>query len=263
MPMIDVYAVKGTFGNKRELTKALNECLMRWEKVPHIHLFLDNTAAFVHDLEADAMANAAGDSNYVRIQILTPVGTLDREKKLGVDQRDDRHRRRTSRRSDAGRAYLVPDYRSAGRRVGHRRPRVPLDRDRRRRPQRTHGRLIAPCHPELDEGAPRSLSFTAIVAMVRQAHHDSYGLMRCGSAHFVELRIGAHVHEAGHAVRKAEESPQRLAISHTSFSDRPAARSPAISASSALKPGSFTWLANSRIARRRGESSAVCQFVAI
>ncbi len=84
MPMIDVYAIKGTFSNKPELTKALNECLMRWEKVPHIHLFLDNTAAFVHELEADAMANAAGESNYVRIQVLTPVGTLDREKKLGV-----------------------------------------------------------------------------------------------------------------------------------------------------------------------------------
>lgn len=29
MPMIDVYAAKGTFGNKRELTKALNAALMK------------------------------------------------------------------------------------------------------------------------------------------------------------------------------------------------------------------------------------------
>jgi hypothetical protein len=57
---------------------------MRWEKVPHISLFLDNTAAFVHELDADAMATANGESNYVRVQILTPVGVLDREKKLGV-----------------------------------------------------------------------------------------------------------------------------------------------------------------------------------
>jgi len=84
MPMIDVYAVKGTFGSKPELTNALTAALMRWEKVPHISLFLDNTAAFVHDLDADAMATASGRSNYVRVQILTPVGVLDREKKLGV-----------------------------------------------------------------------------------------------------------------------------------------------------------------------------------
>jgi signal transduction histidine kinase len=84
MPMIDVYAVAGTFGNKPDLTKALNQALMRWEKVPEIPLFLDNTAAFIHDLEPDALANAQGDSNYVRVQILTPVGVLDREKQLGV-----------------------------------------------------------------------------------------------------------------------------------------------------------------------------------
>ena len=84
MPMIDVYAAAGTFGNKRDLTKALNQALMRWEQVPAIPLFLDNTAAFIHDLEPDALANAQGDSNCVRVQILTPVGVLDREKQLGV-----------------------------------------------------------------------------------------------------------------------------------------------------------------------------------
>jgi len=82
--MIDVYAAAGTFGNKRDLTKALTRALMRWEKVPEIPFFLDNTAAFIHDLEPDALANAQGDSNYVRVQILTPLGVLDREKQLGV-----------------------------------------------------------------------------------------------------------------------------------------------------------------------------------
>ena len=84
MPMIDVYAAKGTFRNKRDLTKALNEALMRWEKVPPISWFTDNTAAFIHEMDADALANANGDTNYVRIQVLTPVGVLDRDKKLGV-----------------------------------------------------------------------------------------------------------------------------------------------------------------------------------
>jgi phenylpyruvate tautomerase PptA (4-oxalocrotonate tautomerase family) len=84
MPMIDVYAARGTFGDKRKLIKALNEALMRWEQVPSISVFLDNTAAFIHELEPDTLANAQGDSNYVRVQILTPTGALDRDKKLGV-----------------------------------------------------------------------------------------------------------------------------------------------------------------------------------
>jgi len=84
MPMIDVYAATGTFGNKRELTKALTQALMRLEQVPAIPWFLDNTAAFIHDLDPDALGNAQGDSTYVRVQILTPVGVLGREKQLGV-----------------------------------------------------------------------------------------------------------------------------------------------------------------------------------
>jgi phenylpyruvate tautomerase PptA (4-oxalocrotonate tautomerase family) len=82
--MIDVYATAGTFANRSELAKELAAAMMRWEGVPEISLFLDNTAAFVHELDPDALANAAGDSNYVRVQILTPVGVLDRDKQLGV-----------------------------------------------------------------------------------------------------------------------------------------------------------------------------------
>jgi phenylpyruvate tautomerase PptA (4-oxalocrotonate tautomerase family) len=52
--------------------------------VPPIGLFQNNTAAFVHDLEADALSNVAGDSNYVRVQVLTPAGVLNRDKQLGV-----------------------------------------------------------------------------------------------------------------------------------------------------------------------------------
>jgi phenylpyruvate tautomerase PptA (4-oxalocrotonate tautomerase family) len=84
MPMIDVYAATGTFSDKHKLAKDLAAAMMRWEQVPQISLFLDNTAAFIHDLAADAFANAAGDSDYVRVQILTPVGVLDRDKQLGV-----------------------------------------------------------------------------------------------------------------------------------------------------------------------------------
>jgi phenylpyruvate tautomerase PptA (4-oxalocrotonate tautomerase family) len=86
MPMIDVYATVGTFGDKHELATNLAAAVMRWEKVPDLALFRNNTAAFIHELPADSLSNVAGDSNYVRVQILTPVGVLDREKQLGVVQ---------------------------------------------------------------------------------------------------------------------------------------------------------------------------------
>ena len=84
MPMIDVYAAEGTFPDKHRLAQNLAQAVMRWEQVPEIPLFSDNTAAFIHDLPAEAIANAAGASDYVRVQVLTPVGVLDRDKQLGV-----------------------------------------------------------------------------------------------------------------------------------------------------------------------------------
>ena len=84
MPMIDVYSASGTFGDKYALARDLAAAVMRWEKVPDLSLFRKNTAAFVHDLPADSLSNVDGDSNYVRVQVLTPMGVLDREKQLGV-----------------------------------------------------------------------------------------------------------------------------------------------------------------------------------
>jgi phenylpyruvate tautomerase PptA (4-oxalocrotonate tautomerase family) len=84
MPMIDVYAAEGTFSDKHALAKDLAAAVMRWEKVPDIAMFRNNTASFIHDLPAEAVSNVAGDSNYVRVQVLTPIGVLDREKQLGV-----------------------------------------------------------------------------------------------------------------------------------------------------------------------------------
>jgi hypothetical protein len=45
-----------------------------------IPLFLDNTAAFIHELPLDVISNAAGDSNYVRVQVLSPINVLERDK---------------------------------------------------------------------------------------------------------------------------------------------------------------------------------------
>ena len=84
MPMIDVYSSPGTFTDKHSLAQNLATAVMRWEQVPPIDLFSKNTAAFIHELPDDSLSNAAGDSNYVRVQVLTPVGVLDRDKQLGV-----------------------------------------------------------------------------------------------------------------------------------------------------------------------------------
>jgi phenylpyruvate tautomerase PptA (4-oxalocrotonate tautomerase family) len=82
--MIDVYAEPGTFDDKHKLACDLASAVMRWEQVPPIALFSDNTAAFIHDLPDGAISNVSGEGNYVRVQVLTPVGVLDREKQLGV-----------------------------------------------------------------------------------------------------------------------------------------------------------------------------------
>jgi phenylpyruvate tautomerase PptA (4-oxalocrotonate tautomerase family) len=84
MPMIDVYSVAGTFADKHALAADLAAAVMRWEGVPEISLFQKNTAGFIHDLPADSISNVSGDNNYVRVQVLTPTGVLDRQKQLGV-----------------------------------------------------------------------------------------------------------------------------------------------------------------------------------
>jgi phenylpyruvate tautomerase PptA (4-oxalocrotonate tautomerase family) len=84
MPMIDVYAAAGTFPDSQTLARDLAAAVMRWEQVPDLPLFANNTAAFIHEMDASAISNVAGESNYVRVQVLTPVGVLDRDKQLGV-----------------------------------------------------------------------------------------------------------------------------------------------------------------------------------
>lgn len=84
MPMIDVYATEGTFSDKHALATDLAGAVMRWEQVPDLPLFRNNTAAFIHELPPNAIANVEGESNYVRVQVLAPVGVLDRDRQLGV-----------------------------------------------------------------------------------------------------------------------------------------------------------------------------------
>ncbi len=84
MPMIDVYATEGTFADKHQLAIDLATTVMTIEAVPDIPMFRQNTAGFVHDLPAGDLSNVDGDTNYVRVQVLTNAGALDRDKQLAV-----------------------------------------------------------------------------------------------------------------------------------------------------------------------------------
>jgi phenylpyruvate tautomerase PptA (4-oxalocrotonate tautomerase family) len=84
MPMIDVYAAAGTFADTHRLAVDLATAVMTIEQVPDIPMFRQNTAAFVHELPAGSLSNVDGKGTYVRIQVLTNAGALDRDKQLAV-----------------------------------------------------------------------------------------------------------------------------------------------------------------------------------
>lgn len=84
MPMIDIYAASGTFPFPQKLAQAAANLVKTVEKVPDIPMFRKNTAAFIHTLPPEAIANADGDSDYVRIQVLTNAGALDRDKQIAI-----------------------------------------------------------------------------------------------------------------------------------------------------------------------------------
>src|ERR1700726_4862283 len=82
--MIDVYAAVGTFRDPHRLAADLARTLMTIEGVPDIPMFRQNTAGFVHEMDRRAMPNRPVDSRYVRVQVLTNAGALNREKQLAV-----------------------------------------------------------------------------------------------------------------------------------------------------------------------------------
>jgi hypothetical protein len=84
VPMIEVYAVEGTFSDPHALAQSLAAVLMSVEQVPDIPMFRKNTAAFVHEMPAASLSNVDGDSTYVRVQVLTNAGALDRDKQMAA-----------------------------------------------------------------------------------------------------------------------------------------------------------------------------------
>ena len=84
MPMIDVYAATGTFRDPHQLASDLARTLMTIEGVPDIPMFRQNTAGFIHEMDPPTISNVDGESRYVRVQVLTNAGALDREKQVAV-----------------------------------------------------------------------------------------------------------------------------------------------------------------------------------
>ncbi len=87
MPMIDIYAVAGTFKDTHKLAIEAASTVKSVEQVPDIPMFRKNTAVFVHEMPAGSISNIDGESNYVRVQVLTNAGALDRTKQLAVVER--------------------------------------------------------------------------------------------------------------------------------------------------------------------------------
>ena len=81
--MIDVYAPEDLFpaGADAQLGDELTHAVLRAEGVAHPGAnHLDNTAAFIHRLPGAAISTASsGSARAVRIQIITPPGSLDRD----------------------------------------------------------------------------------------------------------------------------------------------------------------------------------------
>jgi phenylpyruvate tautomerase PptA (4-oxalocrotonate tautomerase family) len=84
MPMIDIYAAVGTFADPHKLAADAAAVVKGVEKVPDTPMFRENTAAFVHEMPAGAIANVDGDGAHVRVQVLTNAGALDREKQIAA-----------------------------------------------------------------------------------------------------------------------------------------------------------------------------------
>jgi phenylpyruvate tautomerase PptA (4-oxalocrotonate tautomerase family) len=84
MPMIDIYATRGTFADPHGLAGAAAAAVMAVEQVPGIPMFRQNTAAFVHELEESCLSDVDGASDHIRVQVLTNAGALDRDKQIAL-----------------------------------------------------------------------------------------------------------------------------------------------------------------------------------
>ncbi len=112
MPMIDVYAAADLFpaGADRELGEALTLAVLRAEGVATPGPFhLNNTAVYLHRMDAARVQTAStAQARSVRIQIITPPGSLNRDgQKQIVKEATEIVTRISGDASQAGRTWVL------------------------------------------------------------------------------------------------------------------------------------------------------------
>ncbi|GGC98947.1 tautomerase family protein [Undibacterium terreum] len=112
MPMIDVYAAADLFpaGADRELGEALTLAVLRAEGVANPGPFhLNNTAVYIHRMNPAAVQTAStAQARTVRVQIITPPGSLKREgQKQIVKEATEIVTRISGDASQAGRTWVL------------------------------------------------------------------------------------------------------------------------------------------------------------
>lgn len=83
MPMIDVYAPAGAFADKSQLALSVAAAgeSARYPDVSREHRCVHPRVAH------DAISNVDGGADYVRVQVLTNAGALDRDKQIALVER--------------------------------------------------------------------------------------------------------------------------------------------------------------------------------
>jgi phenylpyruvate tautomerase PptA (4-oxalocrotonate tautomerase family) len=86
MPMIDIVAPEGLFPESKEaaLLERATASLLKWEKTTSIPLAVANTAAYLHVLQKARITAGGKADRVVRVQIITPVGSLMQEQRAGI-----------------------------------------------------------------------------------------------------------------------------------------------------------------------------------
>jgi len=86
MPMIDIVAHEGAFPETSEasLLERSTQSLLKWEKTAGIPLAVANTAAYLHVLPGNRVTAGGKADRVVRVQIITPVGSLKQEQRAGI-----------------------------------------------------------------------------------------------------------------------------------------------------------------------------------
>lgn len=85
--MIDVFAAAGTFTDMRDLARRLALDVLEVCGVADNALLRQHTATYIHEWPTSAFSNADGDSDYVRVRVLTAAGSLQRTQKQQLVQR--------------------------------------------------------------------------------------------------------------------------------------------------------------------------------